>query len=261
MPRSRASRPRSPARAISALNRAAFCLFQLVAGGELGEAEVVERLVDACHRNGLVKDDGLRLRSRHHPQRAPAGLQYPRARDRVHHEHSRTAPVSERRDRRISLPRGERLPPHHPRGADRLGQDHHRRRDHPREGRALGSPCSSSRIGVRSSPRPPRSYTISASSRHHPGGLSRAPARGRAGRVDPNAAPARDSAETMDLAAGRSPGDRRSHHCPANTYQEIIEAYPEAILARFDGNAMPRRRARAWRHLRDHHRMPASRRR
>ena len=44
----------------TALNCAAFKLFQFVAGGELDDDQVVERLVDACHRNGLVKDDGLR---------------------------------------------------------------------------------------------------------------------------------------------------------------------------------------------------------
>ena len=43
----------------AALNRASFRLHQLVAGGELDHHDVVERLVEACHRNGLVKDDGL----------------------------------------------------------------------------------------------------------------------------------------------------------------------------------------------------------
>jgi Bifunctional DNA primase/polymerase, N-terminal len=43
-----------------ALNRAAFCLFQLVAGGELERDHVIARLIEACHRNGLIKDDGLR---------------------------------------------------------------------------------------------------------------------------------------------------------------------------------------------------------
>lgn len=63
-----------------ALNRAAFCLFQLVAGGELDRDRVIDRLIDACHRNGLVKDDGLRsvrltIRSAYR-----AGLAYPRSR-------------------------------------------------------------------------------------------------------------------------------------------------------------------------------------
>jgi len=62
-----------------ALNLAAFRLFQLVAGGELDDDEVVDRLIDASHRNGLVKDDGLRsvfatIRS------ARAGLKFPRSR-------------------------------------------------------------------------------------------------------------------------------------------------------------------------------------
>ena len=51
-----------------------------------------------------------------------------------------------------------------------------------------------------------------------------------------------------------------AHHCPAQTYRKIIEAYPDAIAARPDGNAMPRRRPRARRHIRDDDRMPAGRR-
>jgi hypothetical protein len=42
-----------------ALNRAAFCLFQLVAVGKLNGADVEARLLEACHRNGLIADDGL----------------------------------------------------------------------------------------------------------------------------------------------------------------------------------------------------------
>jgi hypothetical protein len=43
-----------------ALNRAAFSLFQLVAGGELDRDQVCNRLFEACERNGLINDDGLR---------------------------------------------------------------------------------------------------------------------------------------------------------------------------------------------------------
>ena len=42
-----------------ALNLASFRLFQLVAGGELDGNVVAHRLLDACHRNGLIADDGL----------------------------------------------------------------------------------------------------------------------------------------------------------------------------------------------------------
>lgn len=61
------------------LNRVGFKLFQLVAGGELDQGLVEQRLVDACHANGLIKDDGLRsvlatIRS------ARAGLHHPRSR-------------------------------------------------------------------------------------------------------------------------------------------------------------------------------------
>jgi hypothetical protein len=42
-----------------ALNLCAFRLFQLVAGGELAEGDVVAQLVAACQANGLIQDDGL----------------------------------------------------------------------------------------------------------------------------------------------------------------------------------------------------------
>ncbi len=41
------------------LNRAAFRLFQLVAGGELVREQVVAGLFEACQRNGLGRDDGM----------------------------------------------------------------------------------------------------------------------------------------------------------------------------------------------------------
>jgi hypothetical protein len=62
------------------LNRAAFSLFQLVAGGELNSGEVEHRLVDACHRNGLVGDDGLRSVIATIRSGRRAGLQHPRIR-------------------------------------------------------------------------------------------------------------------------------------------------------------------------------------
>jgi hypothetical protein len=62
------------------LNRAAFCLFQLVASGELAEGEVIEGLRQAVMANGLAADDGwgsvrLTVRSGRN-----AGLQHPRSR-------------------------------------------------------------------------------------------------------------------------------------------------------------------------------------
>ena len=63
-----------------ALNRAAFLLFQLVAGGELDRDRVTERLIDACHRNGLVEDDGWRTVLATMRSGMRAGLQRPRSR-------------------------------------------------------------------------------------------------------------------------------------------------------------------------------------
>ena len=63
-----------------ALNRCAFRLFQLVAGGELNGDQVSERLIEASHRNGLVKDDGLRTVLATIQSGARAGLNHPRSR-------------------------------------------------------------------------------------------------------------------------------------------------------------------------------------
>lgn len=62
------------------LNRAAFNLFQLVAGGELDEAEVIAALQGACAANGLAKDDGWpSVRATIRSGRG-AGLRHPRSR-------------------------------------------------------------------------------------------------------------------------------------------------------------------------------------
>jgi hypothetical protein len=63
-----------------ALNRAAFVLFQLVAGGELDEGVVHDQLVQACHVNGLVADDGPRSIEKTIASGAQAGMQHPRGR-------------------------------------------------------------------------------------------------------------------------------------------------------------------------------------
>ena len=69
-----------PGRRNHALNRAAFNLFQLVAGGELAEAEVIAALQGACVANGLANDDGWQ--SVHATIRSGrgAGMQHPRSR-------------------------------------------------------------------------------------------------------------------------------------------------------------------------------------
>jgi hypothetical protein len=68
----------------NALNVAAFRLNQLVAGGELDADQVVERLVAACYRNGLVTDDGLRSVLATIRSGSGAGLQHPRSRPGRH---------------------------------------------------------------------------------------------------------------------------------------------------------------------------------
>jgi hypothetical protein len=62
------------------LNRTTFKLAQLVAGAELHRDEVVDRLLDACGRNGLIADDGLKSVKATIASGMRAGLQYPRSR-------------------------------------------------------------------------------------------------------------------------------------------------------------------------------------
>ena len=69
-----------PGRRNETLNRAAFSLFQLVAGGELAEAEVVAGLQGACITNGLVADDGLHSVNLTIRSGRKAGMQRPRSR-------------------------------------------------------------------------------------------------------------------------------------------------------------------------------------
>jgi hypothetical protein len=63
-----------------ALNRAAFSLFQLVAGGELSADTVEDRLVIACQINGLIHDDGMPSVMATIASGKRGGLQYPRSR-------------------------------------------------------------------------------------------------------------------------------------------------------------------------------------
>jgi hypothetical protein len=63
-----------------ALNRAGFLLFQLVAGGEIEREQVITGLLDACHRNGLIKDDGLHAVMATIRSAYLAGIKHPRSR-------------------------------------------------------------------------------------------------------------------------------------------------------------------------------------
>jgi hypothetical protein len=70
----------SPGSRNHALNRCAFRLFQLVAGGELNAAAVEQGLLAACKANGLVQDDGERAVRRTIASGAGAGQLHPRTR-------------------------------------------------------------------------------------------------------------------------------------------------------------------------------------
>jgi hypothetical protein len=62
------------------LNYTAFRLFQLVAGGELDDRGIEDRLIEACQRNGLIAKDGLRSVEKTIASGRAAGLQFPRSR-------------------------------------------------------------------------------------------------------------------------------------------------------------------------------------
>jgi hypothetical protein len=63
------------------LNRAAFCMFQLVAGGELNAADVERALFAAATTNGLVADDGEPQCRATIRSGASAGILQPRSRN------------------------------------------------------------------------------------------------------------------------------------------------------------------------------------
>jgi hypothetical protein len=62
------------------LNRASFCLYQLVAGGELDAGEVDPALIEAATANGLVAEDGVRQCLATIRSGAGAGMLHPRNR-------------------------------------------------------------------------------------------------------------------------------------------------------------------------------------
>jgi hypothetical protein len=62
------------------LNRVAFRLHQLVAGNEIAEQTVVDGLIEACHANGLIGDDGMSAVLRTIRSAASAGMRFPRSR-------------------------------------------------------------------------------------------------------------------------------------------------------------------------------------
>ena len=177
----------------------------------LTEAEVINRLIEAAYANGLMTDpnDGPASVGRTIASGRRAGIQHPRVPIGCHMSAPELRPyqhdIIAEFDRCVAA--GDRA--HHVGGADRIGQDRHRRRHHQADLRRCESSCWCSRIGARSSRRPARSCATSRiPARHHHGRHPAAAAGKRAGRGDPDTAPARHRRRHDGAAAGRSAGDR-----------------------------------------------------
>ena len=95
--------------------------------------------------------------------------------------------------------------------------------------------------------------------RDHSGRRHAAPAGAGAGRLDPDPVGAQPAHRQHGPAAGRPAGDRRGAPRPGDDLQQDHRRLSRRDAARPDRNAVPRRRARARRHLRDDDRMPAGR--
>ena len=187
-----------------ALNRAAFNLFQLVAGGELAEAEVIAALQRACVANGLAADDGWQQRARHHSQRPRRRIA---ASEIAEARHDRgAAPVPGRGDRQIlARGRGGAAPDHH-RRADRVGQNRDRARDH-RAGPQQSLWLAVSRPSPRD-PHPDQQQAARNPARRHPARRPTATVRAGAGRERADAASPRHQGRHDGIARGR-PRHRR----------------------------------------------------
>ena len=153
------------------------------------------------------------------------------------------------------------IAPHHPRGADRLGQDHHRlptiikagRRSSQARARARAS-ARDHRPDQREATRPSASRTASSRPAFTPRPLERC----RSQSIQTLHARA-IRAETHAAAARRSAGRSTKPPRPARDLSQDHRRLSRRDPARPDRHAMPRRWARARRHLRDHHRVPAGR--
>ena len=208
-----------------ALNCAAFALFQLVAGGELAHEHVFDRLVDACHRNGLVADDGMRSVMATIQSGRRAGLQLPARARRIMsapelrpYQHD----VIDEFDRRVEQQVA-------------AASSSWRR---PARARPLSAPRSSAGRSAREDgararasardhhPDEPETTRSRHRARHYPSRLSRRPLE------DVQVASIQTlhrraiHAETMDLPPAHLLVIDEAHHCPANTYRKSSKAIP-----------------------------------
>ena len=239
-----------------ALNRSSFNLFQLVAGGELDGDQVLQGLMAAAAANGLLAEDGLHRSSAasraapapactsSHPVGAAMNL-------RPYQSRSYRSVRARGRGRAQARPPGRRRPARGKTSSARIVIG-------AAVERCTTSWCS--RIAARSS-----AQTSDKLRRHGiphgiiQAGISAATARAGAGRSDPDAASARHPAPRPWSCRRPICGHRRSATTPGRDLSEDHRRLSRRDAARPHGHAMPWRRPRARRHLRDHDRMPAGR--
>ena len=188
-----------------ALNRAAFNLFQLVAGGELDRSRGDRRARASLRRERPRQGRRLGKRARHHHSQAAApecGI-----RDREVRDDRGAASIPGRGDRRI-LARGRGGTAPHPAGrADRGGQN----RDRPRHRRTGAQPklrLAVSRPPPRN-PDPDQQQAARNPARHHPARRPAATARAGAGRQRADAASSRHQGRHDGIARGQARHRRR----------------------------------------------------
>jgi DNA repair protein RadD len=183
------------------LNRAAFSLFQLVAGGELDAAEVTTALEGACERNGLGHDDGWRAVK----ATIASGAEFERVRAQGVKRVLLVAPTASGKtviaadiiQREIAAFRNVVVVAH---TREIIRQTSQKLFDH---GIAHGI------VQAGFSPRPLERVQVASIQTLHR----------RAIRSD-----------AMNLPPAQLLVIDECHHCPARTYQDIIKAYPDATL-------------------------------
>ena len=255
-PRSLALAATPPGCRNHALNRAAFSLFQLVAGGELAEAEVIAALQASLRRERPRRGRRLAERARHHPQRPRRRIAASEIAGRAMTEVLRPYQAEviakfwravEAGQRRILLvaptASGKTVIARaiveqaRSKGCGSLFLAHRREIITQTSNKLRGIPHGIIRPGDQ--PRPLELVQVASVQTLHRRAIK---------------------AGTMELPEAGLVIVDECHHVVAQSYRSIIERYPDVDPARPHRHAMPWRRPRPRQHLPDHDPMPAGRR-